>query len=385
MNQVASLFLALSPLIAFFSGVATSSVWVIAALAYLSFFLNHLNKETLWSNNKNIFIPLIILLTYCLVSILWTVEPNYSLKSLAITSLMLLMIIFPIRLEEEDIRYFLYGFIVTLILLATDLFSEGRVTSFIRSLAHYQDYVFARHHLNRCLFLMTLCFWPIFHLFRPKPRVALWVCYFIILILGDSLACMVAFILSTILYLIIKNIPKNYLPLMFNILLASLLLVALSWQVLWLYMLNYNVDLLLDSAWPPTIVHRFYIWQYVMDKILQGNILLGYGFDSSRFLDNPAIKVFGNESLLPLHPHNNYLQILLELGIVGVLLIGIIIWQIMKYIFQEQDQTKLAIQLAVLMSYLFIGFTALGVWQSWWLADGLIVTCILRAKPQLAI
>ena len=66
--------------------------------------------------------------------------------------------------------------------------------------------------------------------------------------------------------------------------------------------------------------HRQFIWGFSLEKF-KNNPLLGYGPDTSNFIDDSQ-KIIGHEStgdmtFIPSHPHNFFIEILLELGILG--------------------------------------------------------------------
>ena len=66
--------------------------------------------------------------------------------------------------------------------------------------------------------------------------------------------------------------------------------------------------------------HRQFIWGFSLAK-LKNNPLLGYGPDTSNFIDDSQ-KIIGHKrtgdmTFIPSHPHNFFIEILLELGILG--------------------------------------------------------------------
>ena len=70
------------------------------------------------------------------------------------------------------------------------------------------------------------------------------------------------------------------------------------------------------------IIHRRVIWSFSKQKILE-RPLFGHGIFSSRDIGD-QYKILDNVNqilpAIPLHPHNNILQIWLELGVVGIIL-----------------------------------------------------------------
>ena len=73
-----------------------------------------------------------------------------------------------------------------------------------------------------------------------------------------------------------------------------------------------------------SIIHRFLVWEYVSKEILKKPIL-GHGLGTSRFIGQNIILNVPNTQLvikggIPLHPHNNFLEIWLELGLLGIII-----------------------------------------------------------------
>ena len=81
-----------------------------------------------------------------------------------------------------------------------------------------------------------------------------------------------------------------------------------------------------------------------------------------------------NYELIPLHPHNNILQIWLELGIVGLTIFFILIRTFFKriYEFSHINNKVSAIAMISFLQIFFIGHISYGIWQSWWISIILI-------------
>ena len=109
------------------------------------------------------------------------------------------------------------------------------------------------------------------------------------------------------------------------------------------------------------------IWNFSLERIVERPVL-GWGFDGSRYL---AENFFGTDeagrSILPLHPHNGPLQIMLELGAVGAVIVLALLWLIAIQMNNLSRRTRECGQ-ALLVAALAIGCVAFGQWQNWWLA-----------------
>ncbi len=106
---------------------------------------------------------------------------------------------------------------------------------------------------------------------------------------------------------------------------------------------------------------RLDIWTFATDKIMQ-HPFRGWGLDASR--------AFGQA--IPLHTHNGALQVWLELGVVGAVLMSLGWAGIFSLIANlvQRDRNLGAVAAASAVAYLLIGAVSFGIWQEWWLALG---------------
>jgi exopolysaccharide production protein ExoQ len=115
--------------------------------------------------------------------------------------------------------------------------------------------------------------------------------------------------------------------------------------------------------------HRIEIWHFAAQKTLE-RPLLGYGFDASRYVPNgDAVSRFlpPGHSLIPLHPHDAFLQVWLETGAVG----AIIVLAILLAALRATTYWPASVARFALPGYaagLVIAGLAFGIWQSWWMA-----------------
>jgi exopolysaccharide production protein ExoQ len=124
-----------------------------------------------------------------------------------------------------------------------------------------------------------------------------------------------------------------------------------------------------------SINHRFIIWEFTSQKILE-RPLLGWGFNASRSLPGAQKTVpLLNEpnapvgELISLHPHNAILQWWLELGLIGAALAGLLAASLFRCTDKLSDTRARALACGQLVTGLGIASLSFGAWQSWWLAS----------------
>jgi O-antigen ligase len=128
----------------------------------------------------------------------------------------------------------------------------------------------------------------------------------------------------------------------------------------------------LQRAVPLSYAERMGYWSHAIDWIGLRQ-LQGWGLDASRMF-GPGIK---------LHPHNDALQIWLELGAVGAVLAAAFWGVTLMRLIRPARSLPAAAAAASATAYLLFGLVNFGVWQEWWLALGALsaMLAILNASP----
>lgn len=130
--------------------------------------------------------------------------------------------------------------------------------------------------------------------------------------------------------------------------------------------------------------HRVEIWGHAADRALRTPVF-GQGIDASRSLPpEGAVSDFSpiGDSLLPLHPHNAFLQVWLETGAVGAALALAVMLMLLAATarLERRDQP---FALALFATAMAMGSTAYGIWQPWWMAGFLSAALMLRLATRI--
>ena len=130
---------------------------------------------------------------------------------------------------------------------------------------------------------------------------------------------------------------------------------------------------------PESSQARVDIWNFVSDKILERPIF-GWGLDASRAIPGGEVSYMPGRVYLPLHPHNSVLHLLLETGVVGFGL-GVVALVLLLRAWRRltaQDASAGATSGALIIAFLIVGFSAFGVWQTWWIATAWIAAVLFQ-------
>jgi len=114
-------------------------------------------------------------------------------------------------------------------------------------------------------------------------------------------------------------------------------------------------------------------WNHAVDRIM-ARPFQGWGLDSSRDFSPQIV----------LHPHNGPLQIWLELGAVGAVLVALAWAAGFRMLSTERANLTAAGAAASAAVYVLFGLVSFGVWQEWWLALGGLVLVVHALQKRAA-
>ncbi len=143
---------------------------------------------------------------------------------------------------------------------------------------------------------------------------------------------------------------------------------ATPWIVKWLFAHRDQVLGLWEPGMSP-MGHRTLIWNFVVERIVE-KPFLGWGLNSSRAIPGGNNDIFSEGvEALPLHPHNGFLQVWLELGAVGaVLATGLAAIVIARTPRACEGGHCVGALIGVLAVFFAIGQVSFSLWSNWWLS-----------------
>lgn len=288
-----------------------------------------------------------ILIVFCFVSTLWSEDAGYTLKrSILLLSSSLFGLYLGYRFRVEEISKYLMslifllslaGLLIYLVLPEYVVMPAGEHAGIFRGIFNHKNF------LGRINILGIICALSLYDARKLSAfNTALLLGFFIfIVLLSQSAGSLLILIAVLGLYIVLSKFslkPIERRLLQFIIGLVALLIVY------------FFVDLLLLLGKSPTLTGRTVLWALVLIEISHKPIL-GHGF-SAFWVDET--RLVSQMSWDAPHAHNGYLDIALDLGVVGVAIyvIGILLavrkaW--ISYIFQKTS--------TYLFVLLFFGFT----------------------------
>jgi O-antigen ligase len=129
----------------------------------------------------------------------------------------------------------------------------------------------------------------------------------------------------------------------------------------------------LQAALPPSWAQRVGYWNHAAAWISDRPIK-GWGLDASRMFA-PGIQ---------LHPHDDALQIWLELGVIGAVAAAVFWGLTLTRLSRPSRDLAAAATATSLAAYLLFGGVNFGVWQEWWLGLGALVAVLATLHARAA-
>jgi exopolysaccharide production protein ExoQ len=320
-------------------------------------------------------------LAYCASSALWSIKPAQSLKQtleLAYTLIPALLLAtaavqfkFPL-LDQRRVRWFLLAYFAAIILLMLDLLHGMPVYLAMRGGAT-RDPLMEGSLINRNMVAMAALCWPAFQAFwlrREWGAAALLTVGMIVLVTGGSSESAMVGLLVGLITLAVAMVAPTFTRLALGIGVIVTFFGTIP-AMEWLY----SLDLIDRGTLPFSFLHRIEIWHYASNLVFE-RPLLGWGLDSSRSIAEKVILERGGYEfpVLPIHPHNAFLQVWLELGLVGVAF-GIAIGLSILRGIRDLPRPSQPVALAAFAGTMAMISVAYGIWQVWWL--GVLILSML--------
>lgn len=319
-----------------------------------------------------------VIAAWPLLTALWSLTPAISAITVIRTALTLAMALFVIALVREKPipgewgRSYALGVCMAIVLLGSELFPWGGALHLMAGVFGLDDDLFFNKNIHRGLCALAVLVWPALPVMDRQGlrREAMWLPLLLLISLlnMDSLSSQTGMVLSMLVfYITCYSSPRISRSVIYG-----MLVFFFVWPLLfhggeeWIREHLYNYL-------PASSQHRVEIWHFTLQK-WQEAPLLGWGADTSRVMPGGHAEIRPGLVLMPMHPHNAMLQVLLEQGVIGYLLgFGALGYGVRRLAGQANMPHFLRATLyATVVAYLTIDFSAFNFWQAWWIAGGLV-------------
>lgn len=139
----------------------------------------------------------------------------------------------------------------------------------------------------------------------------------------------------------------------------------------------------MQAALPASWEHRLRMWHYAGQRIAESPIV-GHGFDASRSYQDTYVARDGRDvTIVSLHPHNIGLQVWLETGAIGALLLGGTLLGVGRALLANFATPARAAALSGAVVVIAInGAMTIGAWQYWWWGTILLAAMSAALVPK---
>lgn len=395
-NREAHVLHALGFLFLPIAALATLQIWVLAVVGVALIVALRMPHPNFWPFSSRLLAVLLALFVgWAALSIFWTINPDRGVKTVVRLALVAVSLVFLIdaakRLDHAQRlkfgRWLVCGTIAGLAL-------TGLFIAFSGALGDWLGFSGLPGHeldrLNRTASVIAILVWPVAlvvaQLYGRYAAAAVIIMSALALYLLAPSTPLVAFLVGACAFAmgwISQRWAKRLLFIGFTVAVIAVPFFDVLVPVI-------NDWLIANVPSPNSEVHRFVIWEFASQKIFE-QPLFGWGLEAARAIPGGHDKIFlfqfgDNPTMgqaMPLHPHNALVQIWLELGLVGLLLIAAIFSLIVVSIPESSDNRAApATMIAATACAFTIAELGFGIWQGWWMATlGLTAMIVIAAVP----
>jgi len=371
--------------------------WLLLSLISIATLINTvINKTKINLNNQFIFI--FSILVVC-ISYFWSIYPERTYEVMGPISGIIIAIFISLNITTKNKIYNLENIIgIPLLLISICIFLDMVFNTEIRSslaLLVGDEPTSRSANFGRgiIILMMLMPFSVALYLNSKNIILALSVLTLvsIIVMIGPNHSAKIALLVTLISALIIYFLgPRSFLYFGLVSVIFILLLPIITTKFLPsignIEKNNYYGIPWQETALGGSIIHRLLVWEFVGNEI-SNKPLRGHGAGTSRLIGQNIILNVPNTKQeikggIPLHPHNNFLEIWLELGFLGIIFITLLWAKIIQYgikIRKESYVIGTGICSSIVTIFI-ISNLSFGVFQAWWMSSiGLIFLVILQS------
>ncbi len=316
----------------------------------------------------------------CLLSTLWSISPMQSAEdAIKVTAILMIGGLFISSfkaLEFEDFKPYGWllpaGLIVATLLCAFDLVNDLAIYGIFHDTNKLD---FNTSVMNRgiicCVFAFFIALPFIQSLdWKESHKLILTalagITTVVMLALSQSQSGQLAFILGLLLFFVFPARHRFSYILLGLALLVSFISTPFITDFLYNYLLpSEDAHMWIREAY---IGNRIEIWNFVMVYAMN-NPLYGHGIEATNYVSHFGFEPLYNEGDTFLHPHNFVIQIWMEFGLIGIILLSAVLGVFLSLLYRIQNLTARKSLSVLFIIVLFAASVTYGLWQSWWLGE----------------
>lgn len=313
------------------------------------------SQRTLYFLKGNIWLTLLVVMA--ILSVSWSTVPSITFrKTVSLIGTTLFAVYLASRYSfEEQIKIYgwTFGIAVVFSLIFGIAFPQYGISSLDAVNGAWRGIYSHKNGLGQSMFVSFLTFYFLsLSNIRVKYKLlcqSLYVLSIILIILAQSgtslMSVVFIFTTSQVLKSLSLTSKKGILAILIAIIIASLLL--------FVFLINFETLLTANNK-DITLTGRTPLWATLWEFILQ-KPWLGYGYGSFfSGLSREANLVWKVHPWVPVHAHNGYIHLWLQLGIVGL---GILIYGYIKCLFSSLSKYLVSKNRKMLWVFLFLLYT----------------------------
>ena len=369
-----------------------------ATLIFIAYYIYSKIKPVI---SKDTTAMVVIIMSVSILSLLWATYPEVSgkkiLKLIPLLIPQIFLISMATSLKSYDLlilkKWLPIGFLLATFLLIFEILNHGFIHNIFRgqSLTTITD----PDDFNRGTVALALYAIPAFTLlglyFKDKSLskiyagAVVFIPLFIAISLSESQASLMSLILGILFLTAFPYSKKWALPCLKYGFIALILITPFIITPIYN---NFSQDIQNFEIMAQGYAgHRLEVWDYVSRYALN-KPFFGYGLEATRAItDFDSKMIFHNENTI-LHPHNFVIQIWIEFGLFGALILCALTYAMFTKIQKDYNLEQQRLLLSTLITVIFTASVAYGLWQGAWIglmfhvaALTLMANTLLKTPP----
>lgn len=327
----------------------------------------YMHKIPFFKSEKHIFICLISIITLAALSALWSINPEFTIKrTIKVTLILLPGFLFYIGARTMTLTpKQMITILLSLCAICAILFLEKNLGHPV--ISYMTDDFVKASKLNRNFVVIALLSIPFLYFlkrltfkYKPLILISLITLLGIVMIYTHSQTALLSYWVGVA---FLFGFPNN--KCMIRLFFIGLMILSCVFPFL-IKPIKQSIpeEVLIDGfVREASIIHRFEIWEFSVDSTMK-KPFLGHGLDSLRFLKSDKWMPYQRADNA-LHSHNVILQLWVEFGVIGAIILMLFLFMMMQKMLRIDDLQKRKFYLAVFATTTSCAMTGYGFWQSW--------------------